>query len=156
MATPNQTNQEILNDFFARPACQKATAPLKKGIELAVYIDEDSPLTLVKRNQLVEVTATAPKNPDMSFWIGKKGLLELTQSESTDIGDIGISIIKLMLATDPELRLKSKVHIGSLKLLAHGYLGVLPLGGPKIMSFLASKGLANISKIKDAISQLRG
>lgn len=150
------SSQEILNEFFSRTVCQKATEPLKNGIEIAVYIEQEPPLTLYKRNNKIEVAATAPKTPDISFWVGKKGLLELTQSHFDDIGEIGICIIKLMLSTDSEMQLKSKVHIGSLKLLSHGYLRVLPLGGPKIMSFLASKGFANIGKIKDAISQLRG
>ena len=156
MAKDSMSSEQQLKDFFSRDISQKATQPLKNGIEIEICIDGAPSLTLTKKNNKLELLSTPPKNADMSFWIGNKGVEELVQCETEDIGEIGIAIIKLMLASDPKFQLKSKVHIGTLKLISHGYLAVLPLGGPKIMSFLASKGFANLGKIKDAISQLRG
>lgn len=147
---------KLIKDFFALDVCQRATRPLKDGIEIGLHIEGFPPVRLSKGNGKVQVDETLIKSPDMTFWIGKKGVQELAAMNTEDIGEIGVAIMKLMLTEDPEKRLTAKVHIGSLKLLTHGYLGVLPLGGSTVMKFLASKGFSSIGKIKDAISQLRG
>jgi hypothetical protein len=150
------TEFKLLKNFFSLEVCQRATRPLKNGIEIAIHVDENSSLTLTKQKGQTEIIEETPQKPDMTFWIGKDGVKELTSLETEDIGEIGVAIIKLMLSGDSKTRLKSKVHIGTLQLLTHGYLGVLPLGGPTVMKFLASKGFSSIGKIKEAISQLRG
>ncbi len=147
---------ELLKAFFDSPLSQKGTHPLKNGIEIGLNITDSAPLTLTKSKGTILILEGSPKSPDMTFWIGKKGVRQLVEVETNDIGEVGIAIIKLMLAEDPEVRLKSKVHIGTLQLLTHGYLSIVPLGGSTVMKFLASKGFSNIGKIKDAISHLRG
>ena len=154
--TDSKTESQLLIDFFSSEICQKATRPLKNGIEIGVYIDGSEPLTLTKQKGTITLVHQPPQKADMSFWIGKQGVKTLVSTQTEDIGEIGVAIIKLMLSSDPETRLRSQVHIGTLQLITHGYLGVLPLGGPTVMKFLASKGFSNISKIKEAISQLRG
>jgi hypothetical protein len=156
MNEPTLSESELLKAFFALEVCQRATQPLKNGVELAIHITDCAPLTLEKKQGKVAVIEGTPKSPDMTFWIGKKGVHRLVETKTEDIGEIGIHLIKLMLDSDPEYRLKSKVHIGTLQLLTHGYLGVLPLGGSTVMKFLASHGFSNLSKIKEAISKLRG
>ena len=145
-----------LEKFFALDVCQRATKPLKEGIEIAIYVADEGPVSLIKIENQAKIITTAPKNPDMSFWIGPQGIKELMQLTTSDIGEVGIAIIKLMLSKDPNTVLKAKVHIGTFSLLRNGYLGVLPLGGSTVMKFLATKGFTNIGKIKDAISSLRG
>ena len=156
MTHPAQSESELLKIFFDSDLCQRATQPLKNGIEIAIHLPDHSPFTLSKKEGKISIQENTPKAPDMSFWIGNKGVRELTALKTEDIGAIGITIIKLMLAEDPDLRLKSKVHIGTFQLITHGYLSVLPLGGPTVMKFLATKGFSSIGKIKDAISHLRG
>jgi len=147
---------ELIKNFFALDVCQRATRPLKNGIEIGLNIEGFPPVRLSKNKDRVLVDETPLKSPDMTFWIGKKGVQELSAMKTEDIGEIGVAIMKLMLSEDPDKRLTSKVHIGSLQLLTHGYLGVLPLGGSTVMKFLASKGFSSIGKIKDAISKIRG
>ena len=121
MVKASISSEQQLKKFFARDIAQKATQPLKNGIEIEICIDKATSLTLTKINNSLELLATPPKNADMSFWIGSKGVEELVKCETEDIGEVGIAIIKLMLASDPDIQLKSKVHIGTLKLISHGY-----------------------------------
>lgn len=156
MVDSKTTETELLKEFFASPISQKGTKPLKNGIEIGIHITDCPALTLLKQEGKVLLSEGIAKCPDMTFWIGKKGIHQLVETKTDDIGEIGIAIIKLMLSQDPDIQLKSKVHIGTLQLLTHGYLGVLPLGGSTVMKFLATKGFSNIGKIKEAISHLRG
>jgi hypothetical protein len=146
--------QTLLDEFFDRPVAQKATAPLKRGIEIALRIKDGGTFTLTKKDKTL-VEPRTPTKPDMTFDIPLASLESLCAESTEDIGEIGVAILKLMANSDPALRVTAKVHIGAFDLFRHGYLGVLPLGGSTVMKFLASKGLTGIGKIKEGISKLK-
>lgn len=146
---------ESLKTFFERDVSQKATAPLRDGIQIALIVPDEPTLSLIKQNGRATIVRETAKKPDMTFTVPLKAVETLTAEKTEDIGEIGIAIIKLMMHEDSETRLKAKVHIGLFDLLRNGYLGVLPLGGPTVMKFLASKGFNGIGKIKEGISKLR-
>ena len=133
----------------------KGTAPLRDGIEIALILADGTKATISRRAGTTHVTAGAPPRPDMTFTLGAKSVEPLLAIQSDDVGEIGVEILKLLAHEDPDYRLKAKVHIGPFDLFRHGYLNVLPLGGPTVMKFLASKGFTGLGKIKDAISSLR-
>ncbi len=144
-----------LSDFFSRDVCQRATKPLREGIQIAVHVAGAEAMSLSKKGGRLSVEAGPPKKADMTFLVPERALRELTATDTNEIGEIGIAILKLMAHSDPEMRISAKVHIGLFDLLRNGYLGVLPLGGAPVMKFLASKGFNGVGKIKDAISRLR-
>lgn len=152
MATPF----ELLKTVFDRDVCQRATKPLRQGVEIAVRFAEGGTATLSKIGSRLETEDRTPAQPDMTFDVSLRALEALAKSETTDIGEIGVEILKLMAHSDDQVRIRARVHIGAFGLLTHGYLGVLPLGGPAVMKFLGTKGLTNIGKIKEALSKLRG
>jgi hypothetical protein len=145
-----------LKAFFDRDVAQRATKPLREGVELAIYINGAGPYTISRHAGRTSVINTPPAKPDMSFWLASEGVDRLSSLTTDDIGEIGIEICKLMMSPDPNLKIKAKVHIGTFDLLRNGYLGVLPLGGASLMKFLASNGFSGIGKVKDAISKMRG
>jgi len=144
-----------LKKFFDKPVSQTGTKPLKNAIEVAIYIEGEGPVTLTKKDGVAIILAQAPTAPDMTFWVSMKALQELNEIQTQDVGDIGVGILKLMAHGDPGFKIKAKVHIGLFTLLRNGYLNVLPLGGPAVMKFLATKGFTGIGKIKEAISHLK-
>jgi hypothetical protein len=147
--------QKELSDFFSRDVCQRATKPLRDGIEIAVNLADAGTMTLTKKGGRMRAEPRTPGKPDMTFQVPERALHELTATTSEDIGEIGIAILKLMAHSDAQMRVTAKVHIGLFDLLRNGYLGVLPLGGAPVMKFLGSKGFNGIGKIKEAISRLR-
>lgn len=151
----NQIHFKELSNFFSRDVCQRATKPLRDGIEIAVHLAGTEAVTLAKRNGRTVIEPQAPKKPDMTFQIPERALHEATATTTEDIGEIGVAILKLMAHADPQMRITAKVHIGLFDLLRNGYLGVLPLGGATVTKFLASKGLGGVGKIKEAITRLR-
>lgn len=145
---------ELLTTFFSRPACQRATEPLRKGTEIAIIVDGQA-ACLRRTKEGMAVEKSASENPDMTFTLSSSVLKTLVDHPTEDIGEIGIGIVKAITHAEPEQRMGVKVHIGPLDLFLHGYLGVLPLGGASLMKFLASKGLTGISKIKEGIARFR-
>lgn len=150
------TSFDSLKAFFEKPVCQAGTKPLRNGIEIALYINDDqTPKALIKQNNIVKVTSSVPKKPDFSFWVTDGAISTLNSLTTENLGEIGIEILKLMAHSDPAYKITVKVHIGVFDLIRNGYLGVIPLGGPSVMKYLASKGLGNIGKIREAISKMR-
>lgn len=147
---------EQFKDFSKRHVFTTATNPLKDGIEIAIFIDEAESITLTKRNKLIEVLEISPKAPEISFWISSKAVEQIHKHPSEDVGDIGIELIKLMAKSEVDLYLRCKIHAGLITLTMKGYLGVIPLGGSKLMKFLATKGFSGMGRIKQAIDNLRG
>lgn len=144
-----------LAELFARPVCRKGTEPLRRGVELAVFLDGAGPASLTRSSEGMEVRPIAPKKPDMTFHVPKEALNQLLKAPTEDVGEIGVEILKLMANADATYRIQAKVHIGPFDLLRNGYLGIIPLGGATVMKFLSSKGLTSIGKIKDALGRMR-
>jgi hypothetical protein len=155
MPTLSETDFQLLKAFFERPVCVAGTKPLRDGIQIAVHLAGAGPVTLQKRGGRPEVLSSPPEKPQMTFHVPSKGLQQLVSTQTEDVGEIGVAILKLMAHSDPEYHVTAKVHIGLFDLLRNGYLGVLPLGGATVMKFLGTKGFGSIGKIKEAIGRLR-
>ena len=77
----------------------------------------------------------------------------LTGHGSEDVGELGVEFFQLVLERDPALKARLRVHAPTARLVAHGYLGVLALGGVKVAWWLLRKGVRNP---RAAIDRLRG
>ncbi len=144
-----------LKSFFDQDVCLRGMKPLRNGIEIALFVDERGPVTLTKRENKPTVLENAPYSADMTFWVPPAAIEVLSKETTNDIGEMGIAILRLMASSDPNLRIRTRVHIGLFEFLRGGYLGVLPLGGTTVMKYLASKGFDGIGKIREAISKLK-
>lgn len=150
----NPTHLELLQTFFSSAIAIEGMSPIKNGVSIAIYVDEKGPVSLSREKDKPRILLEQNSKPDLTFWITEAGLKHLNSKPWTSVGEIGIEILKLMAGPDP-MKLKAKVHIGPFDLFRNGYLGVIALGGPTFLSFLASKGLTGIGKIKNAINQFR-
>ena len=129
-------------------------APLSEKIEVAITVDDDS-FTLLKCQGSVQVSDTTPNAPNITFRLPAQALTNLLQEQPPDIPQMGIAILRLLISHDPNLRAHARVHAGLFDLARLGYLSVLASGGAPFMRFLASRGLTNMNKIRNALTQLR-
>lgn len=151
---PEQDSLTLLHGFFARPVCVQALAPLSIGSKIVLHVEQAS-FTLLKEKTQAVVQPGAADKPDLSFTLPLKALVALSEETADSVGDMGIALLKRMVASEDEGKLTAKVHIGLFDLYRRGYFSVLTLGGPQVMSFLAGKGLNGMGKIKDAIGKIR-
>lgn len=152
---PNTEIFDQLQDFFGRRVCIEALKPLSVGSTIAVHVPERESFTLSKSKEGPVLTAGAPSKPDLSFWLSEAGIPAILEDRSETVGDVGICLLRRMVADEKEGRMSAKVHLGLFDLYRRGYFSVLALGGPQVMSFLAGKGLTGMGKIKDAIGKIR-
>lgn len=150
-----QETIELANRFFSRPETRGGAKPLKTGTEVELRIREDSPICLVKEKTGFVAAPRPAANPDITLTMQRTGFDALVSIDKQDIGELGVEILKLMAHSDPEKKIRVQVHIGVLKMATRGYFGIIPLGGKSVMSFLATKGFGNLSKIKAALEKLR-
>ena len=141
--------------LFGRDVCQRATKPLRDGVEILISVDASSPFTLVRKAKDTVIEDRVAIKPDMRLDVPPKALQQCLDLKTEEIGELGVEILKLMAHSDPDFRIRVKLHVGLFDFLLNGYLGILPLGGPTVMKFLASRGLTGIGKIKEAIARLR-
>lgn len=150
--------EQRFSAFFAREVAQKAAASLVNGAEIELRItalgeEPDQVLTFTRVRDRNEIVAGAPKSPQVAFTLSPSAADAVLSIDSTEIGEIGVQIAKLILAPDPTRKIGLKIHAGILSLITKGYLGVIAAGGASFASYLASKGFNGMGAIKAALGK---
>lgn len=151
---PDDSYQLLKQFFESHPVAQKATAPLKRGAEVAVHFTDLPGRTFrfYKEDDAPRLTESSPQDADFDLTLAPLAVQEIVALEGHEVGDFGIAFFSHLIASEPERKVQVKLHAGPLKLLRRGYLGVLVLGGPKVLGWLARKGVKNPM---EAIERLR-
>lgn len=143
---------EQLKDFFEnRPVCVRAADSLRKSVEIGVVINDVLHCTFFKENDQPKFEMREPKKPDVIFYMSPDAIQNLVSTESEEVGELGIVVVKSYLAGT----IKMKVTGSMISLLTNGYLGVIKSGGMSFAKFLGSHGISGLGKIKEVIEKLR-
>jgi hypothetical protein len=154
MTIPSTTpSTEALARFFATsPAARKATKPLARDARAALDLAGGAArFTMSTGEGCVE--EGAEPDPDFTLTLPDGAVAHLTSIRAEDVGEFGIEFFKLVLAREPERKVRVHIHASTARLIAHGYLGVLAAGGAKVAWWLLKNGVKNP---KAAIDRLRG
>jgi hypothetical protein len=147
------TSYESLRRFFeSAPAARKATRPLARGARVNLALDA-GPAHFTMESGAPEVRDGAAAEPDFTLTLPDGAVSRLTELGSEDVGEFGVEFFKLVLERDPGMKARIRVEAPTARLLGHGYLAVLALGGAKVGWWLLKNGVRNP---KVAIDRLRG
>jgi hypothetical protein len=124
---------------------------LESGVEIGIVIGDSIDCALIIRDGKPQLERRPARSPDVTFSIRPETVELLNDRTQDDLGDIGVNILKEMLAGNVSMRVEANV----LDLLRRGYLRVAAAGGPAVHSFLARHGLANVSEIMNTIKKMR-
>lgn len=155
---PTRTPSDVaLTQFFdTSSAARKAAAPLKKGAEVGVSFTDvpgEFRFTLVDgRPRLLREKA---RDPDFVLTLAPGAVDAIARKPDDDVGELGVTFFQHMVAQDPAEKIRVKLHSGILKLTLRGYLGVLAAGGPKVVMWMAQKGLKGPGAVASALSRLK-
>lgn len=141
-----------LAGFFDKPVCQLGTSPLSRSASINLYVETWGPFCLSRSQGGTQLTKIAAEQPDITVRVPWETLRELQSSQFENVGELGIAILKAMADPNVSKRIGTELHIGLVTFIRRGYLGILPLGGIQVMHYLASKGLTNLGKIREAIA----
>src|SRR5512143_2302847 len=144
---------DALRTFFeTAPAAQRAARPLARGARVNLALDGgDARFTM--ESGAPAVHAGAEPDPDFTLTLPPGAVARITGLEGDDVGAFGIEFFRLVLERDPALKVRIRVNAPTTRLVGHGYLGVLAVGGAKVAWWLLKKGVKNP---KAAIDRLRG
>jgi hypothetical protein len=144
---------EALKTFFeTAPAAGKAARPLSRGARVNLALDGgDAHFTM--ESGAPNVRDGAHPDPDFTLALPAGAVERITALESHDVGEFGVAFFKLVLERDPSLKVRVRIDAPTSRLLGHGYLGVLALGGVKVGWWLVKNGVRNP---RAAIDRLRG
>jgi hypothetical protein len=149
----------MLAAFIAKnPGALRVAQALNGGAEVAIrFVNEaaDWRLRVVESGKAVFEQEKAA-NPDFELYMPPDAVKAITARTDSDVGSIGIVFFEHILARDPARKVGVKVHSGIVKLTRRGWLGVLALGGPKLVMWMAGKGLRGPGAIANALSRLKG
>lgn len=144
---------EALKTFFeTAPAARKATRPLARGARVNLALPAGAARFTMESGS-GEVVAGAAPDPDFTLVLPDEAVRRLTGLSSDDVGEVGIAFFRLVLEHDPALKVRVRIDAPTGRLIGHGYLGVLALGGMKVTWWLLKNGVKNP---KAAIDRLRG
>ncbi len=147
----------VLQRFFeASAAARRASAPLRKAAEVGVRFTDvpgDFNFKLIDGKPRFQEGAAA--DPDFVLTLAPGAVSAIAAQPEAEVGDLGILFFQHILAKDPQAKINVKLHSGLLKLTMRGWLGVMALGGGKVMGWLAMKGLRGPSAIASALARLK-
>ncbi len=147
------TSYESLKRFFeSAPAARKATRPLGRGARVNLAL-EGGAAHFTMESGAPELRTGAAADPDFTLTLPEAAVGRIVALASEDVGEFGIEFFKLVLERDPSLKARIRVNAPTTRLVGHGYLGVLALGGVKVTWWLVKNGVKNP---KAAIDRLRG
>ncbi len=145
---------EALKAFFeSAPAARKATKPLARKAEVALQLDGGGAARFTMDSGQPQVLAEGARDPDFTLVLPDAAVERITSLESDEVGRFGVEFFKLVLSKDPATKVRIHVDAPTTRLLGHGYLGVLALGGMTVTWWLLKNGVKNP---KAAIDRLRG
>lgn len=142
----------LKNYFETKPAAAQALSALRNGVEIGVVIGDMVECALFQRDGVPHLERRPAVKPDIVFQVKPESVHILAQQPSEDIGDIGVSILKEVLAGNINI----KVPGSFFNIMRNGYLDIMKKGGRKFWEFLASKGLTSLTKVTGAIRKMKG
>jgi hypothetical protein len=145
---------ERFGSYFDRNVAQVAAKSISNGAEVQFHVGDEI-FTFTKQSGKNEVLPEAATDPQLIFTMSAQAAEEILGFQSTEIGEIGVHIAKMVVAKDSNRHIKVQFKTGFFGLFTKGYLGVLTVGGSHFASFLASQGLNGIGAIKSLLGKIK-
>jgi hypothetical protein len=143
--------------FFSTSAAARTCAnSLGKAAEVGVtFIDVPGQFRFFSDHGKPVLERAAAKDPDFELEIAPGAVRAICGRPEAEVGDLGILFFQHMLAKDPQEKIRVKLHSGLLKLTLRGWLAVLAHGGPRVVGWMAQKGLKGPGAVASALSRLK-
>jgi hypothetical protein len=138
--------------FETAPAARQAIRPLAPGARVALLLDE-GPAGFTLEAGAPRLRPGPLPDPDFTLRLPGGAVERIAAQASHDVGEAGLTFFHLVLERDPALHVGVSVQAPTGRLVAHGYLAVLALGGTRVALWLLRRGLASPARI---IDRLRG
>ena len=157
--TQNVDSEAMLAAFLlSNSGAQIVARCLKPGAEVAISFTDRPGDWRLYPNEAGQAVFEPMKasDPDFELTIPPGAICVICSRTEADVGDLGVAFFNQIVAREPDLRIHVKVRSGVIKLTRRGWLGALAEGGPKVMIWMAKKGLRGRGAIATALERLKG
>jgi hypothetical protein len=153
---PGNAQDELKVFFESSTVASLATAPLSTGVAVNIsFTDGAPPCHFLKLKGGATVKPGEHPDPDFALVMPPASAFKLAALKSNDPGDFGVEFFQLCISNNPDEKILVRVNAGALRLLSHGYLGVVGVGGRKMLGWMRERGVLGLSGFKAAISRMR-
>ena len=148
----------VLSNFLSTsPAALAAASSLRVGAEAAITLTDVEGDWRIFRTEDSGILFESGKalDPDFDLRIPPAAIHSICSRHDSDAGDLGVTFFEHLVERDPALKITVKLHSGFIKLTSRGWLTLLARGGPKVVFWLANKGLRGPGGVATALGRLR-
>jgi hypothetical protein len=149
----------VLAEFLANnPGARAAAKSLRAGAEVAITLGDSRAEWRAFASAPGQLSFEPVKatDPDIELLIPPRAVQSLCDSSIVDVGELAVAFFEHIVSSQQELKIRVTVRSGLIKLTRRGWLGVISQGGPKIMMWLATKGLHGPGAITAALRKFGG
>jgi hypothetical protein len=157
IATPSEGSDIKLKRFFeTSEASRRAASSLKRAAEVGVrFTDVPGEFRFHAVDGRPAFESGKAMDPDFELTLAPGAVAAITAQPNADVGQLGILFFQHIIAKDESAKIRVKLHSGLVRLTMRGWLGVLAAGGPKVIGWMAQKGLKGPGAVASALSRLR-
>jgi hypothetical protein len=142
--------------FRSHPAWLEAARSVREGSTSRVLFSHvPGEYQLVRRGAESVLLEGAAADPDFVFRFTPKAIDRLAAIASDDVADFAIVLFDCIVSDDPDSQVGLRVVASLPRLMVRGYVGLLFGGGPKLLSYGASRGVRNIGDLRKFLKQAR-
>jgi hypothetical protein len=153
----SEGSETKLRRFFeTSDASRRAASSLRKAAEVGVrFTDVPGDFRFHSIDGKPAFEAGKAMDPDFELTLAPGAVAAITAQPHADVGELGVLFFQHIVAKDENDKIRVKLHSGLLRLTMRGWLGVLAAGGPKVIGWMAQKGLKGPSAVASALSRLK-
>lgn len=137
--------------FESRQAARTAMSTVQEGVEIGIVIGDTIDCALFRQDDSPVVEQRPAKNPDVVFHIRPESVYVLANGTQDDIGEIGVNILKEVLAGSIQIRVPGRL----MNIINRGYLDMIRKGGKPVTAYLARHGFSSVPKIVNTIKSMK-
>jgi hypothetical protein len=153
---PVPSDVALIRFFSTSAAARTAASSLGKAAEVCVtFTDVPGSFRFFSESGKPVLAPGAAKDPDFDLVLAPGAVRAICARAEAEVGDLGILFFQHMIAQAPEEKIRVKLHSGLMRLTLRGWLGVLAHGGPRVVGWMAQKGLKGPGAVAAAISKLK-
>ena len=153
----SEGSETRLRRFFeTSEASRRAASSLRKAAEVGVrFTDVPGDFRFHSVDGKPAFEAGKAMDPDFELTLAPGAVAAITARPQADVGDLGVLFFQHIVAKDENEKIRVKLHSGLVRLTMRGWLGVLAAGGPKVIGWMAQKGLKGPGAVASALARLK-
>ena len=153
---PSASEGKLRRFFETSEAARRAASSLRKAAEVGVRFSDlpgEFRFHSVEGKPAFEMGKAM--DPDFELTLAPGAVEAITARPQADVGELGVLFFQHIVAKDENEKIRVKLHSGLVRLTMRGWLGVLAAGGPKVLGWMAQKGLKGPGAVASALSRLK-